>query len=464
MSLPHPTGAVRPSASNRRRIAAALLAMALGALGAETPNAADAQAVSGRVQARFDRAGAALARARRARGNARRRLLESAYEDYRTVLDEVRSKNALYNAAVVANLLARYDEAFAFVQEYMGVEGLSDAERSDGQTLLDGLQPNVAIIDVQSSPEGAAVYVDRLDLAPVGTTPLQVAVPAGEHRVFVRLEHYGDVEERVTANLGEQSQVNARLEPLAVDVRFDVAGPPGTRLFVDGEVNAAMRIALAPGAHVARVESPGREPVEQRFTVAPGTPLRLRLSAASAALPAQLSLRANTHASFYVDGVLVGEGETVEQSVPPGERRVRVVAPGAAGVEQTLSVGPGSRFELSAELTAGERRYGPWPHILAAGTGAAAVSFGALALVARNELNDGNERCTGGATDASCAARRDDLDRANRRADIALGVTGALAITTLILYLTRGRAGRSTIQVEAFGSASSARVGVSGAL
>ena len=133
---------------------------------------AQASDVNAEARVFFDRGNELFEQAGRARGRRQRRLLEEALQSYVSALRIVRSRNALFNAAVVLEQLERADEAFAYYREYLAIPGLTDDERAQGETRLDGIRPLIAVIDIASTPiAGVQVFVDRLDLAARGETP-----------------------------------------------------------------------------------------------------------------------------------------------------------------------------------------------------------------------------------------------------------------------------------------------------
>ncbi|MFT5353170.1 MAG: outer membrane receptor for ferrienterochelin and colicins [Polyangiales bacterium] len=423
------------------------LVMATGA-----PALAQSGAENAEAARHFERGNDALARARRSRGARQTRHLEQALAAYVDTLAIVRSRNALFNAGLVLEQLERGAEAFAYFQEYIHVSGLSDDERADGQSHLDALRPSLALTTITTEPPGATVYVDRVDLAPRGTTPLELALVPGEHRVFVRLEHYQDLERSFDAVTGESAELNLPLEARDVEVVFELAGGEGVQLEVDGDVTTAMRLSLSPGPHVARLLSASRQPVERRFVVRPGEPLRLRLDAAGAAdLSGTIVVVSEAGASVSVNGLEVGEGAEVRHEARPGQHVVRVEAVHRTPYEQMISVSAGQTVRVDVELgrRAG-RPLGPLPHIALGLTVAAGVGFGILAASARADNNSFEDRCPSpGATQAECRILADDVDRANVRADIVLGVVGALAVTTVLFYIfNREREDPSRGQVD----------------
>lgn len=438
--------------SPRRALRPALFAISLLMAGAP---ALPAHAQSGNAEARahFDAGNRHFARARRLRGARRARALEAALGEYMQTLAIVRSRNALFNTALVLEQLERPTEAFAYVREYLAIRGLSEQERADGEARMAALRQKVAVVAIGSEPPGAQVFVDRRDLAARGVTPIEVAVEPGRHTVYLVRPHHEPFEASVEAATGERAEVSATLTPRPVAVTLEVMAPAGTPLTLDGERVEAGTVELTPGLHVARLEPERGTPVERRFEVRPGEPMRVRLELSGAALAVQtgtLVVAANVPARVFVDDAPVGEGQEVRAELSTGSHVVEVRVPEREPLRRMVRIEPGGTAELRATFEEPSRPLGVLPHVALAVTGAgvaATVGLGVHAL----KLNSDNEAaCDRSGNDpVQCAALRSEVEDANRITDVVLGVTGALAITTLILYLVnRADADADLVQVS----------------
>jgi hypothetical protein len=200
--------------------------------GLVSPGSAAAQAATENAEARvyFEEGNRLYMEANRARGSERTVLLQQALGAYVDSLQIVRSRNALFNAAVVLGELGRYDESFNYLTEYLQVEGLSTQERKDALSRRDALRPDVAVLRVDTKPEGALLWIDRKDLAPRGKTPLELALSKGEHRLFVEKEGYLPLERTETVVRGQTVTAEIPLhalpvEPPPVPAEPEVAAP-----------------------------------------------------------------------------------------------------------------------------------------------------------------------------------------------------------------------------------------------
>jgi len=184
-----------------------------------SPSATVAQSSSENAEARvyFEEGNRLFEQANRARAGQRTEFLQRSLEAYVDSLRIVRSRNALFNAAIVLGQLGRNDEAFNYFGEYLAVEGLTAADRENATARRDALRAEVAVLQVTSEPGGALLWVDRKDLAPRGETPIELALPPGEHRAFVEKDGLEPVERTQTMVRGVTTVLALTLLPVAIE-------------------------------------------------------------------------------------------------------------------------------------------------------------------------------------------------------------------------------------------------------
>lgn len=306
-------------------LAGALLALSLLA-GPSAPVRADDVA---EATVLFNRGNEHFQRAMRLRGERRTRELEAALEQYFESLQRVRSRNVIYNTALVLEALDRAPEAFNHWSEYLAVDGLSEAELADGRQHREALRPRVAVFDLDTTAP-SEVWVDRRDLGARGRTPLELALPPGEHVFFFAAAGHREAQSRASAELGATARVRVQLEVLPVWLQ--VLAPADAILEIDGgRVTPGQSVPIPPGAHVARVSSGDRVLAERRFEVMVGAaPMVIDMTSAlgGGVTAGVVEVVVSTAARVEVDGVVQGEGERVEATVAPGAHELRVTAPG----------------------------------------------------------------------------------------------------------------------------------------
>lgn len=411
------------------RLRPALLALALlsAAPVLSAPSSAAAQEEEARLL--FERGNQHLTAGLRARGRRRTRELEQALDAYLGVLRlGARTRNVVFNLGITLQELDRPEEAFNYFSEYLRSFDLSAEDRAAGEQRLEALRPEVAVLRIESTPPGAAVRVDRRDLPPRGTTPLEIAVAPGTRRLILSLDGYGEARAEATVAVGSRADVAATLSPEPVSVQ--VIAPGGGRLTLDDrEIVAGRAVEVAPGAHVVRLEVEGAAPVERRFEVAAGSdPMVLELSATGPGPSGpRVALDIDTPAQVFLDGLQVGAGMQVEIPASPGDHEVRVVAPGRRDAVQRISLTGQERLHLDVTLGRG----GGGGGLIAGRVVTAILALGGLgagvALLAAE-------------SDAWSAWQNDYTEEnADRLAQIQLGVdvtwsiTAAVGLTALVL-------------------------------
>ncbi|MBW2224373.1 MAG: PEGA domain-containing protein, partial [Deltaproteobacteria bacterium] len=188
-------------------------------LGLMSPSSSAAQGTSENAEARvyFQEGNRLYAQATEARGAQRTTLLQRSLEAYVDSLRIVRSRNALFNAAIVLGELGRNDESFNYFGEYLRIEGLPVADREEATRRRDELRSEVAVLQVTTEPEGALLWIDRKDLAPRGETPIELALPPGEHSTFIEKDGYTSVERTQKTVQGETAVMELVLLPLPIE-------------------------------------------------------------------------------------------------------------------------------------------------------------------------------------------------------------------------------------------------------
>jgi len=195
--------------------------------------------------------------------------------------------------ALCVEKLGRMEEALALYERSLAEGGASIPADQQGQIAqrIGELRRQLRLgrIRVVTHPEGVAI---TLDGAPLGATPFEGNIPAGEHVIGLRLEGYEDAERPVTIAVGESRTVDVTLvarvetpagptEPGGPPTRLAVESQPaGAAVRVDGEPVGATPVPgaeVAPGEHVVRVEY-GDRVWEDRVTTAEGTTTRLTVS------------------------------------------------------------------------------------------------------------------------------------------------------------------------------------------
>ena len=213
------------------------------------PVEAFGQSASDNAEARvfFEEGNRLYQRASRAKGDQKVELLRRALQSYVDSLRVVRSRNAIFNAAIVLEELGRDAESFNYYTEYLGIEGLGQAERDEALARQDALRARVAVLAVTTQPEGATVWIDRRDLAPPGRTPLEVALAPGKHSIIVEKEGYLEESRTVSPVLGERLAIAIGLREVPSPIAAEPVPVEPTRE-IPLQTDVPARPALRNGA------------------------------------------------------------------------------------------------------------------------------------------------------------------------------------------------------------------------
>src|SRR5260221_987492 len=116
--------------------------------------------------------------------------IEDALSEFLASNRLVQNRNVAFNIARCFEQLKRYNEAYRWYVEMLGQKGLPPDDRKAVEAALGRLGNSLALVRIESDPQGANVYIDRKDLGARGQTPVTLALPRGNVRVL--LEADGD--------------------------------------------------------------------------------------------------------------------------------------------------------------------------------------------------------------------------------------------------------------------------------
>ncbi len=279
------------------------------------------------------------------------RYREGAYRE--ALLHFLASNRLAPNRNVMFNIARTYERTGQFPEAYRwyidAVEGESDpAIRATADEALARIAPQVAVIDVSTTPAGATIYLDRKDLGSVARSPRRIALAPGTYRVIASLEGYEDATATVEVRQGETAPV--RLELWRIQGLVEVEAEAGTEVRVGDETNAVVceapcRFALPPGPHLLYFARAGyRIPPRQVVVRAEQT---ARVRATGTPLTGSILVTADIRdAIVEVDGQREGFTPVVVPNVRVGRRTVRVSLRGYLPVEREVEVVDGQQTRL----------------------------------------------------------------------------------------------------------------------
>lgn len=226
-----------------------------------------------------------------------------------------------------------------------------------GQTVninatLERTRPSTGTLVVNSSPQGAQVYVDGRF---VGNTPLSIFINPGRTDVEIRLDGYDTYRTSVVINPGQTVTINATLNPQRRTGVLSVnSSPSGADVYIDNQRvgRTPYSAQLNEGTYDVRVSLPGY--ADYRTTVRVERNQETRINAQLVPLRAQLTISANVEARVFVDGQEVGSvgpSGAVRFDVDPGRHQVVLLAPGYRVFVTEVSLRSGENETIRANLS-----------------------------------------------------------------------------------------------------------------
>jgi outer membrane receptor for ferrienterochelin and colicin len=267
----------------------------------------------------------------------------------------VPNRNVVFNIATTCEQLKRYADAYRYYLDALAGEGDPRAA-SAVRAALERIAPNVAVLDVTTTPPGATIYVDRKDLGSLGSAPRLFALPPGRYRVIAELAGYEPaVAEAVELTQGGRASIALTLAHILGTVSVEAGDAAGATVRVDDPDAAPAGVApcelsLPPGAHELFFALPGRHATSRRVVVA----ARQSVKVAPALRPLTGSLVVETDerdAAVTVDGAPRGKTPSVIGSLPVGRHRVRVSLRGYAPEERDAEIKVDEQTRVTLELT-----------------------------------------------------------------------------------------------------------------
>jgi outer membrane receptor for ferrienterochelin and colicins len=294
----------------------------------------------------------------------------------------------LYNIAVSYKMLDNNAKALDYVEKYLAVvTDPADKERAkameaelkaakappaSGPAMVPtpGGAPGPAaapkkkeetkkILEVVSTPPGAALWIDRKEGEPRTRTPAIIEMPAGEHAVFLELEEYGPMTRKVEVDPAKPwvvLDINL-VKKESLGFATIVSDQPGTAVFVDSRDAGAVGYTpykdwISIGKHHLWLEKEGFETVEADVDVASGdTPtFKYEMKIANYG---RLEMSANVPGAVVeVDGAVLSTvpGPTPAPKLSTGAHTLRLYAPGHKPWRTDIVIENGKTLSLKGDL------------------------------------------------------------------------------------------------------------------
>ena len=267
----------------------------------------------------------------------------------------VANHNVQFNIARCLDRLGRYDESYRAWSTLLD-QALPEKEQKVAQEAIEQLRPHLALLEIETTPPGAIIYVGRRDLGALGTTPKNLALRPGLTKILLDREGYRAVELAAMPIQGQQVKLSAVLQRIygEIEIRRIPAGAEIRRDFLDGEVlrRGPGAIKVVPGQVVLFVSSPGFQTERLLVNALPDAKVPVDVVLSPAETPmGTVVVRANiTGALVRIDGKEAGFAPAVIEGVPAGLRQVEIVEESRQSFHAAVEVKRGERAFVDAHL------------------------------------------------------------------------------------------------------------------
>lgn len=254
----------------------------------------------------------------------------------------VPNRNVVFNIARTYERLGRFSNAYRYYVDALEAETDQAAKRGL-RAALQRISPRVAVLQVNTKPAGATIYLERKDLGSRGKTPRPIAADPGKYRVMVELKGHRSAEAKdVVLRIGKTKVLDFTLERIVGTVKVDVKGIEGARVRVGDEAaepacTAPCDLELSPGNHLLFFTKEGYQAPSRQVSVRANQVTRtsVRMTPISGSVVIESD---ENGAIVEIDGEAVGFTPVVAQNVAVGKRKLRISARGYRVYEKEIIV------------------------------------------------------------------------------------------------------------------------------
>ena len=202
------------------------------------------------------------------------------------------------------------------------------------------LEPDYSILQINSIPSGARVYIDDVD---AGTTPLTTKkVVAGDHRFEFRLPMYSTktVTHEVLSS-GTTQEITETLQPNFSSVT--IIAPNNAEIYINNEKKGVGTWSgdLNTGDYVVEARKESHHSSKTTIRVKAGVGINKTLEAPTPRYGILNIQTTPSKAEIYVDGESIGVTPGIFKNILIGNREVTVKRDGYATITKTISIEEG---------------------------------------------------------------------------------------------------------------------------
>jgi outer membrane receptor for ferrienterochelin and colicins len=361
-----------------------------------------------------------------------------------------------FNIGLCFQDLSRDEDAFQYFSEYLASDDPDPGRRRYAEQVVQSLRGKLALVRVQSTPSGARIFVDRRELGSYGTTPRLVALPAGEHEVWIELEGHRSASGKVT--LEPARELLLELAPERIVGQLRVTSPSAGEVTVKsaagetlGHGPAPLELSVPPGSYELSVSSPRYLPWSSLAQVEPDQTTTVAALPQLAPEPTgSITVTSNVPGALVeINGEPAGFSPTVLSNVKLGVHELRVHAPNLVPWSGELDVQAEQRSWLTVSLEEPPSSRPSLATWVVGGVGATALATGGILAIVAAQTHADFEDATSAADRRALRERGETL---NTAVDVAL-ITGvvALGVATVLYFTTQEVRGRPSSAVTTQG-------------
>ncbi len=211
--------------------------------------------------------------------------------------------------------------------------------------------PTYGTVSIQSTPSGAAAYVDGQY---VGNTPVRYGTTAGSHNITVKQAGYQDFSSSVNVPGGGTQAVVANLARIVQNGRLNLSSTPsGAQVFIDGSPagNTPLAANLAAGRHTVEFRRAGYQSASSNVDVVAGRTTTYNAILVQIRHEGRVSFDSNPRGvQVTVDGTSVGSTPTAAITLNSGSHQATFTRAGYETKTVSFNVTDNSNQTVSVNL------------------------------------------------------------------------------------------------------------------
>jgi outer membrane receptor for ferrienterochelin and colicin len=262
------------------------------------------------------------------------------------------NRNVIFNIARAYEQLGHSPDAYRYYSQALVGEQDPAAQARISEAIA-RIEPQVAVLEVDSDPPGATIYITRRDLGARGNTPVTIGLSPGEYALFADMPGYESVETpRQELKAGTHTHLVLPLKQIVGTLRIE-GSPAGAEVRLDDDGGHATCTipcvaSVPPGRHTLFVSATG---YQTKATIASVVARaidseRMELQPLTGTLLVASEVR---NALVTVDGREWGLTPAA-LALPIGVHDVTVTHPGFRPVQQRVEVSADSQAHIDADL------------------------------------------------------------------------------------------------------------------